>query len=122
MNSTGTDPKKRDCDYLLDAVHAELSCPALVLAYFKTTLISCACSRSRAQRRAPLHEHSRSVTRKVEGGSRYLLQKLSCRQMFPEAYESVGTVDGRRYAYDVFPCLGSPRSARGCAGICRRSR
>lgn len=27
--------EEKDCDYLLDAVHAELSCPALVLAYFK---------------------------------------------------------------------------------------
>ena len=93
--------EEKDCDYLLDAVHAELSCPALVLAYFKNDpdLMRMLAQSGATAGTLYLNTRDRSPEgrREVRDSLRTELQAN-----VPEAYESVGIVDGRRYAYDVF--------------------
>ena len=93
--------EEMDCDYLLDAVHAELSCPALVLAYFKNDPDLMRMLAQSGATAGILYMNTRDRSpegrREVRDSLRTELQAN-----VPEAYESVGIVDGRRYAYDVF--------------------
>ena len=105
--------EEKDCDYLLDAVHAELSCPALVLAYFNNApdLMRMLAQSGATAGTLYLNTRDRSPEgrREVRDSLRTELQAN-----VPEAYESVGIVDGRqRYAYDVFRLPGiSPQCSR----------
>lgn len=109
--------EEKDCDYLLDAVHAELSCPALVLAYFKNDPDL---MRMLAQSGATAGTLYMNTRDRSPEGRREVLDSLrtELQANVPEAYESVGIVDGRRYAYDVFLAWDLPavlEAARGFA-------
>lgn len=95
----GSDEK--DCDYLIDATHGELSCPALVLAYFNNEPALMRILSQAGATAGALYldtaDHSPEERMKLRDALRAEL-----REKVPESYESVGIVDGKRYAYDVF--------------------
>lgn len=95
----GSDEK--DCDYLIDATHGELSCPALVLAYFNNEPALMRILSQAGATAGALYldtaDHSPEERMKLRDALRAEL-----REKMPESYESVGIVDGKRYAYDVF--------------------
>ena len=90
-----------DCDYLIDATHAVMSCPALLLAYFKNEPGLMRILNQSGATAGALYidavDHSPEERIKLRDALRAEL-----REKVPEAYESVGFVDGRRFAYDVF--------------------